>query len=171
MTLAASPAVVRFVTLDTQFGEFYLGERDDGGLVSTWWSRRGFGSRAREDRTLARELVRALRAYFAGDGDADLSIAPTPPGPPFFRRCWIACRSIPVGDTWSYSDLAKAAGNSKGARAAGQAMRSNPLPVIVPCHRVVATGGALHGFGGTCRPDSRHLRLKTGLLRLEAALS
>ena len=91
----------------------------------------------------------AFDAYFAGevaalDGVAtDLGDAP-----PFFRAAWSACRSIPPGETRSYRWLAQAAGNPKASRAAGQAMAKNPVPLVIPCHRVVGSGGNLHGYGG-----------------------
>ena len=67
--------------------------------------------------------------------------------PPFHREAWKACRSIPRGETRSYKWLAANAGRPAAARAAGQAMARNPLPIIVPCHRVIASDGHLGGFG------------------------
>ena len=91
-----------------------------------------------------------------------------PGHPPFHARCWRACASIERGRTINYAALASLAGGSRrAARAAGQAMRRNPLPVIVPCHRVVAEDGSLHGYGGAIAPgDAGHDR-KEWLLRLE----
>ncbi|MBI4337218.1 MAG: methylated-DNA--[protein]-cysteine S-methyltransferase [Chloroflexi bacterium] len=80
--------------------------------------------------------------------------------PPFFRAAWLACRGIPRGETRSYGWLAAAAGRPGAARAAGQAMARNPLPLIIPCHRVVGSSGGLHGFGGG-------LPMKADLLALE----
>ena len=68
--------------------------------------------------------------------------------PEFFRRAWQACRSIPAGETRSYGWLAAQAGRPRAARAAGQAMARNPVPLVVPCHRVVGSDGHLRGFGG-----------------------
>ena len=67
---------------------------------------------------------------------------------PFFTAAWEACSSIPPGETRSYQWLAEAAGSPKASRAAGQAMARNPLPLIIPCHRVVGSNGGLHGYGG-----------------------
>ena len=83
--------------------------------------------------------------------------------PEFFQRAWQACRSIPAGETRSYAWLAAQAGNSRAARGAGQAMARNPVPLLVPCHRVVGSGGGLHGFGG-----SVGLPMKQRLLELES---
>ena len=80
----------------------------------------------------------------------------------FFRRAWEACRAIPCGETRSYRWLAEQAGNPRAARGAGQAMARNRVPLVIPCHRVIGSDGALHGFGGG-------LGLKERLLYLEAA--
>ncbi len=80
--------------------------------------------------------------------------------PPFHRKVLMAARRIPYGRTLTYGELARRAGSPRAARAAGQAMAHNPVPLIVPCHRVVAAGGGLGGFGGG-------LSLKRRLLALE----
>lgn len=105
-------------------------------------------------------VLEALRRYCAGeqkelDFPLDLSA-----GTPFQRRVWEATRAIPYGRTASYGELAWEVGCPKGARAIGQAMGSNPLPLFVPCHRVIASDGRLRGFGGG-------LPLKRRLLDLE----
>ena len=91
----------------------------------------------------------AFDEYFAGDMSAldgiKLDIGRTSP---FFAAAWNACRSIPPGETRSYQWLAAAAGSPKASRAAGQAMARNPLPLVIPCHRVVGSNGSLHGYGG-----------------------
>lgn len=120
------------------------------------------------DARLEPKLAAELTRYFSGKV-ADFSFVETPDGPPFFRACWEACRSIPRGTTISYGELAAAAGSAKASRAAGQAMRNNPLPIVVPCHRVVASDGTLHGFGGWRDPASRALGRKAQLLSLEGA--
>ncbi len=83
---------------------------------------------------------------------------------PFHRAAWDACRSIPMGERRTYQWLATQAGRPRAARAAGQSMARNRLPLIVPCHRVVASDGGLGGFGkGASRLD-----LKQRLLDMEA---
>jgi len=79
---------------------------------------------------------------------------------PFFKRVLEITRSIPYGEVRSYSWIAGQAGKPLAARAVGQAMARNPVPIIVPCHRVVASDGSLGGFGGG-------LEMKTWLLELE----
>jgi methylated-DNA-[protein]-cysteine S-methyltransferase len=81
---------------------------------------------------------------------------------PFRTRVWNATRQIPYGQTWSYGQIAAAIGQPRACRAVGQALHRNPVPVIVPCHRVVGADASLTGFGSG-------LALKQALLRLESA--
>jgi methylated-DNA-[protein]-cysteine S-methyltransferase len=81
----------------------------------------------------------------------------------FALRVLKACARIPYGAVSSYRDMARAAGNVAATRAAGNALGGNPIPIIVPCHRVLRSGGAIGGYGGG-------LPMKEGLLRLEGAL-
>ena len=84
--------------------------------------------------------------------------------PAFQRAAWSACMSIPYGQTRPYKWLAAQAGRPNAPRAAGQSMARNRLPLVVPCHRVVASNGALHGFG----KGATQLDLKQRLLDLES---
>jgi O-6-methylguanine DNA methyltransferase len=81
-------------------------------------------------------------------------------GSPFQQTVWTALLDIPYGTTVTYGELAARIGKPKAARAVGQAVGANPLPVVVPCHRVLASGGALGGFSGG-------LEIKRHLLRVE----
>ncbi len=95
------------------------------------------------------DVLLALNDYFAGDTSAPQRIRVDLSGAsPFFSAAWDACCSIPPGETRSYQWLAEAAGSPKASRAAGQAMAKNPLPLVIPCHRVVGSNGSLHGYGG-----------------------
>ncbi|WP_271680817.1 methylated-DNA--[protein]-cysteine S-methyltransferase [Thermomonas mangrovi] len=103
-----------------------------------------------------------LREYFAGERRAfDLPLAPR--GTPFQLQVWQALAGIPYGSTVSYAQLAQAVGNPEAMRAVGAANGRNPLPIVLPCHRVIGADGALVGFGGG-------LPVKQQLLRLEGAL-
>ena len=94
-------------------------------------------------------LWSSLDRYFDGRPDAFSSLALDLEGaPPFHKAAWAACRTIPVGETRSYGWLAAEAGRPAASRAAGQAMARNKLAVVIPCHRIVASNGALHGYGG-----------------------
>ena len=108
------------------------------------------------------DLIERLKAYFNGHqisfpGELDLSGAT-----PFQREVWQATRLIPYGETRSYLWVARQIKRPGAARAVGQALGRNPLPVIVPCHRVVASNGQLGGFSGG-------LEMKRRLLRREAS--
>ncbi len=110
------------------------------------------------------QFARVLLSKYCAGESVDLSEVPidTRDVSPFFRKAWEACRSIPFGETRSYQWLAERAGNSRAARGAGQAMARNKLALLVPCHRVIASSGALGGFGGA------GLSLKSKLICLEA---
>jgi methylated-DNA-[protein]-cysteine S-methyltransferase len=93
------------------------------------------------------EAVQQLQDYFAGrrstfDVPLDLT------GTPYQQRVWRALLRIPAGKTLSYGEVAKLLGSPAAARAVGRACATNPVPVVVPCHRVVGSDGKLHGFGG-----------------------
>ncbi len=125
--------------------------------------RRFPGARVRRDRARAAAAREELREYFAGTRRAftvrvDWQVVPST----FHRRVLQACARIPAGATRTYGELARAVDAPGAARAVGAAMASNPVPIIVPCHRVRAATG-LGGFTGG-------LERKRTLLRLEGAL-
>jgi methylated-DNA-[protein]-cysteine S-methyltransferase len=102
-----------------------------------------------------------LLEYFCGARRAfELALAPS--GTPFQLAVWRALGAIPYGETVSYGELAHRLGLTAGARAVGVANGANPLPIVVPCHRVIGADGTLTGFGGG-------LHIKRALLALEGA--
>jgi methylated-DNA-[protein]-cysteine S-methyltransferase len=106
------------------------------------------------------EAVRQLREYFAGKREEfDLPLAPV--GTEFQRGVWRRLQEIPYGETISYGELAKRVGNPKASRAVGAANGQNPIPIVIPCHRVIGANGKLTGFGGG-------LPIKEALLALES---
>jgi len=94
------------------------------------------------------EAVRQLRAYFAGElEEFDLPLAPG--GTPFQAKVWEQLRTIPYGETLTYGQIAQRLGlTGHGSRAVGLANGRNPIPVVVPCHRVVGANGTLTGYAG-----------------------
>jgi len=89
-----------------------------------------------------------LRRYFAGDGAALAGQPLDPRGTPFQRRVWRALGRIPAGRTLSYAALARRIGRPRAVRAVAAANGANPLALFVPCHRVIASDGSPHGYGG-----------------------
>ena len=107
-----------------------------------------------------KEVCSQLESYFAGDlQEFDLPLAPV--GTEFQQRVWSTLTEIPYGETWSYGELARHIGKPKASRAVGAANGLNPIPVIIPCHRVIGSSGKLTGFGGG-------LQTKEYLLALES---
>lgn len=115
----------------------------------------------RDDDAVPFAAARAqLAAYFRGERtEFDLPLAPD--GTPFQQRVWAELRKIPYGATLSYGELARRVGRPNGARAVGLANGRNPLPIVIPCHRVIGADGSLVGYGGG-------LDRKRALLELEA---
>ncbi len=93
-------------------------------------------------------VVNALTGYFAGDLDAVAKLRVATGGTPFQREVWAALRRIPAGRTTTYGELAVQLGRSGASRAVGLANGSNPIAIVVPCHRVIASNGALTGYAG-----------------------
>ena len=109
------------------------------------------------------EFEARLQRVFSGeDGALEEEDLDLPNAPEFTRAVWNATRQIPRGETRSYGDLAAAVGRPRGARAVGQVMASNPVAVLIPCHRVIASDRGLGGYGG-------HIEMKKRLLTLEGA--
>jgi methylated-DNA-[protein]-cysteine S-methyltransferase len=110
------------------------------------------------------ETVRQLHAYFAGElENFDLQIAPE--GTPFQLGVWRSLCEIPYGATVSYGELANRIGNPKACRAVGLANGSNPIPIVIPCHRVIGSNGKLTGYGGGLPIKEKLLALERRQLR------
>jgi methylated-DNA-[protein]-cysteine S-methyltransferase len=108
---------------------------------------------------LERRAARELQEYLAGRR-SDFTVPLRPQGTAFDRRVWGAVAAVPYGETVTYGEIARRIGKAGGARAVGSANGRNPIPIVIPCHRVVAAGGKLGGYGGG-------LPLKRRLLDLE----
>jgi methylated-DNA-[protein]-cysteine S-methyltransferase len=129
------------LSLHTPLGDLTLSE-EDGAIVALDWGR----GRDQDPTPLLRRARDQLQDYFDGTRTAfDLPLAPH--GTAFQRRVWDALCAIPAGQTRSYAEIARAVG-CRAARAIGQANGANPIPILIPCHRVVAADGSLGGYSG-----------------------
>jgi methylated-DNA-[protein]-cysteine S-methyltransferase len=142
--------VVYYTTFESPVGPLLLAG-DAGGLrlVSFESSKHAAPPQAswKQDKAPFAEVIRQLQAYFRGELKTfDVLLAMEGTG--FQLRVWNALRAIPYGETISYAQLAERIGNPKAVRAVGLANGSNPIPIIVPCHRVIGSDGSLTGFGG-----------------------
>jgi methylated-DNA-[protein]-cysteine S-methyltransferase len=122
-----------------------FGERNWNGRVVL---ERRFGSVGVREGGRGLEARRALEAYLAGELRALDTIVVDAGGTEFQAKVWAALRRIPAGRTASYTELARAVGAPSAVRAAGSANGQNPVPVVIPCHRVVRSDGTLGGYGG-----------------------
>jgi methylated-DNA-[protein]-cysteine S-methyltransferase len=150
-------SVVRMHRVETPIGALWLAAADDGGLGSIAFHG---PPAATSDDAVLREAEDQLHAYFARQlRRFDLPLAPR--GTEFQRRVWDAVTAVPYGATTTYAALAAAIGSPRASRAVGAANGRNPLPIVVPCHRVIGASGALTGYGGG-------LEVKQALLAHEA---
>ncbi len=115
------------------------------------------------ERGVFREIGAQLDAYFAGSL-RQFSLPVFWEGSEFYQQVWRCLCTIPYGETRTYQQMAIQCGHPKAARAVGQAVHRNPIPIILPCHRVIGASGALVGYTGGCEK-------KRFLLRLEGALT
>jgi len=129
------------LSLHTPLGDLTLSE-EDGAIVALDWGR----GRDQAETSLLRRARDRLQDYFDGTRTAfDLPLAPH--GTTFQRKVWAALCTIPAGQTRSYAEIAHQVG-CRAARAIGQANGANPIPILIPCHRVVAADGSLGGYSG-----------------------
>ena len=135
---------------------------ENGALVEVRWNfdlPRDAAPLALPATPLLRQAAAELTNYFAGQL-REFTVPLAPKGTPFQQKVWAALREIPYGETRSYKELAIAIDNEKACRAVGMANNRNPLPIFIPCHRVVGSDGKLVGYAGG-------LDGKTFLLELE----
>jgi methylated-DNA-[protein]-cysteine S-methyltransferase len=144
------------ISLHTPLGELTVFEAE-GAIVALDWGR----AQPSETTPLLREAATQLQDYFDGLRTRfDLPLAPV--GTAFRRQVWAALCRIPPGETRSYIDIAREVG-CLSPRAIGQANGSNPIPILIPCHRVIAADGSIGGYSG-----GEGLPTKRWLLALEA---
>ena len=156
---AAAPASLVVECFETPIGEMYAVTDDGARLRAFAWSahesrgidqlRQQYGARIGiEHGRIAAPVRRAIEEYFAGDLLAIERIDCATNGTPFQQEVWNALRTIPAGTTLSYGALAARIRNPSAVRAVGLANGSNPIAVVLPCHRVIGTDGSLTGYGG-----------------------
>ncbi|MGW1058589.1 methylated-DNA--[protein]-cysteine S-methyltransferase [Micromonospora rubida] len=153
---------MRWTVLDSPIGEFSVAT-DDAGVCGAHFGRVAAAAEAPGDE-LSGLAVAELRAYFAGELTEFTVPVAVRRGSEFERAVWREMTRIPYGETMTYGAVAKAVGDQGAARAVGVACNRNPIPVIVPCHRIVGAGAKLVGFGGG-------LPRKVTLLELEARVA
>lgn len=162
--LAGSDTGATFYTYATPFGAITLQQRGQA-LTAMAFGRRKLQGENRSTQ-LTNRAASQLQEYFAGKRRVfDLPLAPA--GTAFQQQVWRALECIPYGQTRSYGEVAASIGHAGAARAVGQANNRNPLPIFIPCHRVIAADGSLGGysFGPT---KEGGLKIKRFLLDLEA---
>lgn len=109
--------------------------------------------------------IEQLHEYLRGERRGfDLSLDLR--GTPFQLDVWKATRAVPYGETRSYGEIASSIGSPRAARAVGQALGANPIPIVIPCHRIIGSSGNLRGFGGGLPLKERLLALERGALSL-----
>jgi methylated-DNA-[protein]-cysteine S-methyltransferase len=159
------------IDLETPVGGLALVFRDDVlcgvSFEDHWdsldrWLARRFGEVKWAEGGAGGETTRSIVAYFGGELRALDAVEVDPGGSPFQREVWKALRTIGAGETRSYQELASAVGRPSASRAVARANATNPIPVVIPCHRVIHSDGSLAGYGGG-------IERKRWLLRHEAA--
>ena len=117
----------------------------------------------RQNRNFFQPVRDQLNAYFSGRLKSfDLKLAPS--GTPFQLKVWYCLAEIPYGELTTYGAIAKMIGNPKAVRAVGGANARNPLPIVLPCHRVIGSNGTLTGFGGGLDLKKRLIALERGTI-------
>lgn len=157
-----------YTHLESPLGPLLL-VRDDTGLRQIVFGSEGKRAQPhanwQEDASVFTEVATQLRRYFAGKLEVfNLPLAPE--GTPFQQSVWGELCKIPYGGTISYGELARRIGNPNASRAVGLANGSNPIPIVIPCHRVIGSNGKLTGYGGGLDIKEKLLALEKRQLRL-----
>ncbi|HTQ59738.1 MAG TPA: methylated-DNA--[protein]-cysteine S-methyltransferase [Candidatus Solibacter sp.] len=159
---------ISYTTMKSPVGPLFLARDEDGLRLVHFASGKRPKTPERdwtENRAPFREVIRQLELYFDGkltEFDVPLVLE----GTEFQLLVWRNLQKIPYGETVSYGQLAKRIGNPDAARAVGLANGSNPIPIIIPCHRVIGSNGDLTGFGGGLPVKKKLLALESRQLSL-----
>lgn len=152
----------RFTYLDSPVGPLLLA-RDESGITAISFHPAEPRDEWARDDTAFDDAATQLREYFAGKRTTfDLPLSPR--GTAFQLAVWNELQRIPYGQTRSYRDVALAIGKPEAIRAVGTANGANPIPIVVPCHRVIGSNGSLTGFGGGLKAKRFLLDLEQGTL-------
>lgn len=135
-----------FILFDTPYGRMGLVE-ESGAIVRLYLPNEGTPRIAEHETPLLVKGKRQLMEYFDG-ARREFDLPLRAEGTEFRKKAWKALLDIPYGATISYGQLAVNVGNPKAVRAVGQANHHNPIPILIPCHRVVGSNGSLTGYGG-----------------------
>ena len=120
---------------------------DEQGITDVSFGKRNPVHAVCEETHVIKQAVSELQEYFEGRR-REFTVPLHPQGTDFQLRVWQVLRTIPYGKTWSYKQVATAAGNRKASRAVGMANNRNPIAIIIPCHRVIGANGRLVGYAG-----------------------
>ncbi len=167
---AAAPITLAYARCPTPIGPLHLFSSNQGLLKlalpneprseAETYLRRILGAIAiREDEAALDLTLKELAAYFAGTGQA-FSVPLDPRGTPFQRLAWAAVAAVPYGETRSYKEIAQGIGRPAAYRAVGAANGANPIPIIIPCHRLIGSNGDLIKYGGGIEIKRRLLAME-----------
>ena len=161
-------SAITFACVESPIGPLTLA-MDDSGLRQINFAQNGrpaaIDCYRGHDAFIFSNTIRQLRAYFSGELEAfDLPLAPQ--GTRFQQRVWAELCKIPYGETISYGELARRIGNPNASRAVGLANGSNPIPIVIPCHRVIGSNGKLTGYGGGLHIKEKLLAIERRQLKL-----
>ena len=179
VSAAADRPIIHYESIQTAVGPLVLGATENAVCLLEFSDprrlqrqldslRRSFDAQLVPGSTALLEALKGqLREYFAASRKSfDLPLDSR--GTPFQRKVWDALLEIPYGDTWSYKQLAQRVGDEDASRAVGTANGMNRIAIIIPCHRVVNSNGALGGYGGGLRCKRFLLDLECGQLQFDA---
>lgn len=159
--------LVAISCVETPIGLCTLVEQEEK-LIRLHFGMPDMGETFKRDTPLLTEAAHQLNAYFAGQLTVfDIPIAAQ--GTLFQQKCWQALRQIPYGQVRTYSQQAEMIGQPAAARAVGMANHRNPLPIIIPCHRIIGANGSLTGYAGGLWRKEQLLKLeKTSMMAFES---
>jgi methylated-DNA-[protein]-cysteine S-methyltransferase len=150
---------------ETEYGNFGIAEHE-GTITHLFFEEDRLPNELEIHETpLIREAAAQLRRYLSGDA-TPFSLPLAPSGTPFFRKAWDYLSHIPYGTTVSYKEAAARIGSPGGARAIGQANHRNPIPIFIPCHRVIGATGLLTGYRGGMMLKKQLIEMEQGIRQL-----